>query len=211
MTNGVTARTRGLSPPTRGNHPDKPVPPEVMGSIPAHAGEPRAPSLVSRRLSVYPRPRGGTDGRLHAQLAWRGLSPPTRGNRQVVGYGASAGRSIPAHAGEPLAWNGERARPRVYPRPRGGTIAATNAARIGFGLSPPTRGNLWRSAARLKRERSIPAHAGEPARDSQERRPPRVYPRPRGGTSFCPRFPFSGRGLSPPTRGNPIGKRRRRC
>ena len=49
---------------------------------------------------------------------------------------------------------------------------------------------------------SIPAHAGEPMRYRRRYRVFRVYPRPRGGTGFCPRHAVSAEGLSPPTRGN---------
>ena len=54
------------------------------------------------------------------------------------------------------------------------------------------------------RLRSIPAHAGEPTarRQSDSRRA--VYPRPRGGTLHPNGMRGRPRGLSPPTRGNPI-------
>ena len=51
--------------------------------------------------------------------------------------------------------------------------------------------------------RSIPAHAGEPPRHSPSCASIRVYPRPRGGTSWNSRRRSAGWGLSPPTRGNP--------
>ena len=51
---------RGLSPPTRGNPRYGRGRPDIGGSIPAHAGEPRRSSSSSARRGVYPRPRGGT-------------------------------------------------------------------------------------------------------------------------------------------------------
>ena len=77
------------------------------------------------------------------------------------------------------------------------------------GLSPPTRGNHGRLAdgmRRLRRGRSIPAHAGEPR---NFRIPPdiaRVYPRPRGGTRDTGQALDCHHGLSPPTRGNRRGR-----
>ena len=70
------------------------------------------------------------------------------------------------------------------------------------GLSPPTRGNLFGVTRRQERDRSIPAHAGEPRHC--EPPPPllSVYPRPRGGTAFNGDLAKDALGLSPPTRGN---------
>ena len=53
-------RRRGLSPPTRGNLPAQNPNPIGIGSIPAHAGEPRAYKQGGEQRWVYPRPRGGT-------------------------------------------------------------------------------------------------------------------------------------------------------
>ena len=72
--------TRGLSPPTRGNRPQKLADHPALGSIPAHAGEPAACRTVKSWVGVYPRPRGGTALCVAAKLGPRGLSPPTRGN-----------------------------------------------------------------------------------------------------------------------------------
>ena len=91
----------GLSPPTRGN----PIPPLTMlmrrRSIPAHAGEPLPPSRPARGRGVYPRPRGGTICWNESSRKTSGLSPPTRGNRDLKAAAKAAARSIPAHAGEP--------------------------------------------------------------------------------------------------------------
>ena len=92
---------RGLSPPTRGNHPPPPSNPPPSRSIPAHAGEPSGGLGVSRAAGVYPRPRGGTRVGGGFGRVGGGLSPPTRGNRaRPTGRALTLG-SIPAHAGEP--------------------------------------------------------------------------------------------------------------
>ena len=112
-------------------------------SIPAHAGEPWSAWGLWYSPRVYPRPRGGT-GRIRCdRRPDRGLSPPTRGNPSIGSQRSEAGRSIPAHAGEPVLHSRAYAMFAVYPRPRGGTQKKT-AARLGRrGLSPPTRGNRY--------------------------------------------------------------------
>ena len=92
----------------------------------------------------------------------------------------------------------------VYPRPRGGTLPAAISHSHSTGLSPPTRGNHPRAANSKRRDRSIPAHAGEPEGGRRQEPPTPVYPRPRGGTVGATRIFYRVKGLSPPTRGNLI-------
>ena len=151
-TGGVPLLSRsvgGLSPPTRGNL-EAPVSRQQRGrSIPAHAGEPWTWGHTPASPSVYPRPRGGTDGGVRRLDEEFGLSPPTRGNPQRVLRSPSRVRSIPAHAGEPDERNRDARAETVYPRPRGGTIAMAARRRHADGLSPPTRGNRNRAPATL--------------------------------------------------------------
>ncbi len=195
-------RQEGLSPPTRGNRPNEHREIRRIGSIPAHAGEPRQPRTAESRFGVYPRPRGGT----HTEdLEWRtimGLSPPTRGNRRSESAVVARRRSIPAHAGEPPQREQRPTQREVYPRPRGGTGARPRRRVRGAGLSPPTRGNQSTPATKSPCRRSIPAHAGEPQRKRDGVQQRRVYPRPRGGTPNARRRSPPFEGLSPPTRGN---------
>ena len=142
---GRPACRPGLSPPTRGNPPKSP------------------PS--SRPSGVYPRPRGGTGEGVAWNFRVEGLSPPTRGNRREASSRSPAERSIPAHAGEPASRALRGCRPRVYPRPRGGTSWRVRIRSRKMGLSPPTRGNLLLPLDDFPARRSIPAHAGEPAGD----------------------------------------------
>ena len=160
---------------------------------------------ASRELTnrvVYPRPRGGTSAMYGKGDGFGGLSPPTRGNLPFAPPAAPVSRSIPAHAGEP-ALSERKPPPRpVYPRPRGGTEQGVAFRPQREGLSPPTRGNrrLWRHVSANRG--SIPAHAGEPAPDSESPPSLRVYPRPRGGTMRRDVTAVCMPGLSPPTRGN---------
>ena len=174
----------------------------LIGSIPAHAGEPRRLAPRAVVSAVYPRPRGGTCGREGAFRIGRGLSPPTRGNLMAgrwIGYRKG---SIPAHAGEPWAAATPCPCAEVYPRPRGGTRMGTCRGNPAPGLSPPTRGNPRRALPMGNGRRSIPAHAGEPHPLSPPFSPMRVYPRPRGGTAPPASIFATVIGLSPPTRGN---------
>ena len=91
----------GLSPRTRGNLGMRPIPVISYGSIPANAGEPAAACPLPRLLRVYPRERGGTSIRSPSISIVLGLSPRTRGNRDIPQTRALRFRSIPANAGEP--------------------------------------------------------------------------------------------------------------
>ena len=198
----------GLSPPTRGNPAIRREQRELVGSIPAHAGEPPHTRRRLRLCRVYPRPRGGTLAAVSAQHPRPGLSPPTRGNRRAVRAGGGFSRSIPAHAGEPTDTSILCADTPVYPRPRGGTMGTPRISAARVGLSPPTRGNQLTDPALFEIAGSIPAHAGEPAAAPAHPAPRRVYPRPRGGTSSSTWGRVMAMGLSPPTRGNPSRRRR---
>ena len=76
VTNGY-----GLSPRGRGNPPDREGNGQILGSIPAWAGEPSAPSIRAAMSAVYPRVGGGTRFTLLVRPAIKGLSPRGRGNQ----------------------------------------------------------------------------------------------------------------------------------
>ena len=198
-----------------------------MGSIPAHAGVPRILRRPAIQLQVYPRTRGGTVVKEITQTRSWGLSSHTRANHLLM----DTQRLIlevyrRTREGTVSHLNCSPWLPRVYGRTRGGTFLLSRADQRGQGLSPHTRGNHSRPVIGLARDRSIPAHAGEPPRRVNSTRAaskvyPRtrggtqsrqtlggarlagVYPRTRGGTAISPimRVPFE-KGLSPHTRGN---------
>ena len=156
----------------------------LIGSIPASAGEPRTFGDAPRQRPVYPRecgepifvrdtgcncpvyPRecGGTGGAAAAGNVRLGLSPRVRGNLDYVGGMGAHERSIPASAGEPPATSTRPPPLTVYPRECGGTRSSLTLGRPLRGLSPRVRGNPSRARTSVNNSGSIPASAGEPSR-----------------------------------------------
>ena len=96
----------GLSPRGRGNLGGGSNGNGVVGSIPAWAGEPQAPSRPDCSTSVYPRVGGGTSGTHPCGHCICGLSPRGRGNQRMPGADDGIRGSIPAWAGEPASAGG---------------------------------------------------------------------------------------------------------
>ena len=117
----VAAYIAGLSPRMRGNRQLYRDRHELLGSIPAHAGEPNLLVHYSPPSGVYPRACGGTGSGLSPGLPASGLSPRMRGNREWGAEELEHIGSIPAHAGEPTSSGLSDSRRRVYPRACGGT------------------------------------------------------------------------------------------
>ena len=131
----------GLSPRVRGNQLTAPAPLAVPRSIPACAGEPRAPESIRRARRVYPRVCGGTGARVNRCMERPGLSPRVRGNPLQMGYLHHLEGSIPACAGEPTRLSNPHRFGGVYPRVCGGTAFPVMMALMVLGLSPRVRGN----------------------------------------------------------------------
>ena len=92
----------GLSPRVRGNPRHLGHRADLIGSIPARAGEPRPDDSGGLTHGVYPRACGGTASQFLPPSSHCGLSPRVRGNLTVGTAGTISRRSIPARAGEPL-------------------------------------------------------------------------------------------------------------
>ena len=112
--------------------------------------------------------------------------------------------SIPAHAGKPHITVTAQPISEVYPRPCGETVCYARTQFAIWGLSPPMRGNQIAGIIPPSPVRSIPAHAGKPTLQEKAACPAGVYPRPCGETDLITESDGSGRGLSPPMRGNPL-------
>ena len=76
-----------------------------LGSIPACAGETRAPHRQINPVWVYPRLCGGNQPGAAVQGTGRGLSPLVRGKRLQFDEEQRNAGSIPACAGETLVFN----------------------------------------------------------------------------------------------------------
>ncbi len=195
----------GPSPPTRGSHRRSAHASDARGSIPAHAGEPRAAGGGGRAPRVHPRPRGGAERQTVDPTSKTGPSPPTRGSHARAARRVGGAGSIPAHAGEPSSVGGAGGARWVHPRPRGGAARREDAVVSDPGPSPPTRGSPDALRAVLRAIGSIPAHAGEPHPRVPYQTRARVHPRPRGGAANDMRNAVVRQGPSPPTRGSRVG------
>ena len=90
----------------------------------------------------------------------------------------------------------------LYPRACGGTERDGTGSHFGAGLSPRVRGNRSFEMSARNQNGSIPARAGEPARQCRQPTRQWVYPRACGGTHVEAGACFFWRGLSPRVRGN---------
>ncbi len=152
----------GPSPLTRGSLDLQDVAPGVMGSIPAHAGQPHRASFSRTLRGVHPRSRGAATTPRTSGSRARGPSPLTRGSPfSRAPAGADPG-SIPAHAGQPPSSLTALPGKRVHPRSRGAATNLGPAAGYIVGPSPLTRGSRFHRHPKRRRSRSIPAHAGQP-------------------------------------------------
>ena len=194
---------RGLSPRVRGNLDDRDKAANIVGSIPACAGEPTSMLIGCNAAPVYPRVCGGTDDRIVHAFHRGGLSPRVRGNLHRNRICITPLRSIPACAGEPWPWSPCCPSSPVYPRVCGGTNIGCQAFSTVIGLSPRVRGNRGTSSSGTRGRRSIPACAGEPSLHALLIQVGGVYPRVCGGTRDSVWFVEAIGGLSPRVRGNP--------
>ena len=198
----------GLSPRTRGRPKQVVARDVVRGSIPANAGETSPSPAPKPTRRVYPRERGGDTREKLARDTASGLSPRTRGRREIGEFLVSQCGSIPANAGETVSRVDVFGQPRVYPRERGGDSPRYEELERDAGLSPRTRGRLDHRVQRIRVDGSIPANAGETCRCQRSSASSRVYPRERGGDGPILPQALGVEGLSPRTRGRPVATRR---
>ena len=203
-TTATQSSTRGLSPRVRGNQVPCTICQSPTGSIPACAGEPVARPMCNRKQRVYPRVCGGTAQVFNLPFGERGLSPRVRGNLNISYVCRYPVGSIPACAGEPSPLHDLSISHWVYPRVCGGTQAVEDIREVVKGLSPRVRGNHRTARRDIQVKRSIPACAGEPARQHRHRGLISVYPRVCGGTASIGLAKKGSMGLSPRVRGNRV-------
>ena len=202
LENGRQLLGAGLSPRVRGNPTSLGSEFELLGSIPACAGEPLTAARSRDASKVYPRVCGGTAIRPSPVCQKTGLSPRVRGTRGADGIKKLKDGSIPACAGEPPTVGGWKTGAKVYPRVCGGTTLWRAADISENGLSPRVRGNPHETCAHGAGVGSIPACAGEPRCRCGPARGMKVYPRVCGGTRLLTNSVPLPSGLSPRVRGN---------
>ena len=155
--------------------------PQVLGSIPACAGEPALRRSRSDSGRVDPRVCGGAPELFCVIVALLGRSPRVRGSLDVVDQRVKLSGSIPACAGEPAGCQSQLLGIRVDPRVCGGASAASLKGNRPVGRSPRVRGSRYLGAYLCRPSRSIPACAGEPQARRGPRSNVRVDPRVCGG------------------------------
>ena len=197
----VRCLASGLSPRVRGKLPIWNRYRRMAGSIPACAGETTAAAADVGTTEVYPRVCGGNPwGRI--QVGFRlSLSPRVRGKPAVAASASAMARSIPACAGETSSPTCARPVGWVYPRVCGGNPNSLVNPFPPQGLSPRVRGKPDTPRYPHRRDRSIPACAGETLGGGIGRLPFRVYPRVCGGNPNIVRQSIRTKGLSPRVRG----------
>ena len=195
----------GLSPRVRGKRFDGLERPCPARSIPACAGE--APPQPAGRLAhlVYPRVCGGSAAPAGLHQCGGGLSPRVRGKQAVGVQGNPRLRSIPACAGEAGSAIAISLSVRVYPRVCGGSWRRRRPSFACRGLSPRVRGKQRVLLRAMRRQRSIPACAGEARRPAFSAATKRVYPRVCGGSGSRAGHQRQCGGLSPRVRGKRRG------
>ena len=176
-------------------------------SIPAHAGQPFHQQFEFLAYAVYPRACGATQSRIITDIRIYGLSPRMRGNHELPRREAQKAGSIPAHAGQPIAYTINNVAPTVYPRACGATLCVGPGITTERGLSPRMRGNHILADEIDNIAWSIPAHAGQPTSLDSIISPFPVYPRACGATVDGVFAVRADQGLSPRMRGNPVSAR----
>ena len=171
-------------------------------SIPAHAGQPTRCRPRTCRRWVHPRSRGAASTPPPGSAALGGPSPLTRGSPALLRRLAGLARSIPAHAGQPIALVEALTVVPVHPRSRGAALTCVRQRERSPGPSPLTRGSRARESARRASERSIPAHAGQPRAGPATCQRAPVHPRSRGAADPVVATAAPTEGPSPLTRGS---------
>ena len=174
---------QGLSPRTRGKRPVSNSPRSCAGSIPAYTGETGSVTTAGLFDKVYPRVHGGNCRIPVFLLICEGLSPRTRGKRDLDARRGQLRGSIPAYTGETVPGCAARSITRVYPRVHGGNRWSCPMPAGYRGLSPRTRGKPKLLRQTVRQDRSIPAYTGETVGALDLAAFVEVYPRVHGGNS----------------------------
>ena len=195
------AVVRGSSPRMRGT----PIPhfpaADVVGIIPAHAGNTHGCTRQAHPARDHPRACGEHVGNVPLPRQQRGSSPRMRGTHWILQCCRMKRGIIPAHAGNTVCDRFCNDSSRDHPRACGEHKATTKAAAFGSGSSPRMRGTPTLECSCLNGTGIIPAHAGNTARRKTPDGQARDHPRACG--EHCRYRAFGSRrlGSSPRMRG----------
>ena len=193
----------GSSPLARGTPVHKHPPDEFKRFIPARAGNTGDEDGPKRRMPVHPRSRGEHRGPGSVAGERAGSSPLARGTRAEIRELLAERRFIPARAGNTLRFDLRCADPAVHPRSRGEHDQWVCLPGTHGGSSPLARGTPVNPLLLLRRDRFIPARAGNTGYGAWRPAPSSVHPRSRGEHAPPPAAPSSSSGSSPLARGTP--------
>ena len=158
-------------------------------------------SNIAELNAVYPRWRGELTNAAHQGVSSSGLSPLARGTRHMPDHMCSNGRFIPAGAGNSSSAFLCAVSKSVYPRWRGELSTIYPPLLNGTGLSPLARGTLPLVSCRPRKNRFIPAGAGNSNSYTDKSSKQTVYPRWRGELAVPLHQRVQNPGLSPLARG----------
>ena len=132
---------------------------------------------VGNITEVYPRECGAAASTSTLRKASEGLSPRVRGSHRRSPEPRADSRSIPASAGQPVAFLVCLLPRAVYPRECGAARLGSAGHGVQGGLSPRVRGSRCWTPTACASHRSVPASAGQPRGNTRSARANGVYPR----------------------------------
>ncbi len=171
--------------------------------IPAYAGNTQEPRDTRRRRPDHPRVRGEHSATSDRVRPCNGSSPRTRGTLFADDHRRDFVRIIPAYAGNTRSRSGTPRLPPDHPRVRGEHALLPSYQGVENGSSPRTRGTQRRETGCGRRDRIIPAYAGNTARLARACERAADHPRVRGEHAASVSFVSISDGSSPRTRGTP--------
>ncbi len=198
---GGAASSGGSSPRTRGTQRCQGEGDPHGRLIPAHAGNTTGSASGRRDRTAHPRACGEHSSPCISASSCAGSSPRMRGTLDGGASLACFPRLIPAHAGNtcssPARWSSRPAHPRACGEHS--TNQGDNPMRPGS--SPRMRGTLADKLPTTRKQRLIPAHAGNTASVSGRSPCSSAHPRACGEHSSSPPAIRAPIGSSPRMRG----------
>ena len=169
--------------------------------IPAHAGQTRREPSWGLPDQDHPRACGANALKRYMVSPHAGSSPRMRGKRDLEVPDAAHRRIIPAHAGQTPGRSASTSAPTDHPRACGANAPGWLSALKNAGSSPRMRGKLRGPAEHHRRQRIIPAHAGQTSAATTPIRWTTDHPRACGANYSLTPQRMDSHGSSPRMRG----------